>query len=57
MPTRSQKHVLANAIWPSSFINSATAFLKAVQTTEKYLGCKQRLRQSVNDHLGIEAHS
>jgi site-specific recombinase XerD len=26
----------------------------SVQTTEKYLGCKQRLRQAVNDRLGIE---
>ena len=26
----------------------------SVQTTEKYLGCKQRLREAVNDHIGIE---
>lgn len=26
----------------------------SVQTTEKYLGCKQRLRHAVNDRLGIE---
>ena len=26
----------------------------SVQTTERYLGCKQRLRDAVNDHLGIE---
>jgi site-specific recombinase XerD len=26
----------------------------SVQTTEKYLGCKQRLRQAVNDQIGIE---
>jgi integrase len=26
----------------------------SVQTTEKYLGCKQRLRQAVNDRIGIE---
>jgi site-specific recombinase XerD len=26
----------------------------SVQTTEKYLGCKQRLRNAVNDRLGIE---
>jgi len=26
----------------------------SVQTTEKYLGCKQRFRQAVNDRLGIE---
>jgi site-specific recombinase XerD len=26
----------------------------SVQTTEKYLGCKQRFRQAVNDKIGIE---
>jgi site-specific recombinase XerD len=26
----------------------------SVQTTERYLGCKQRFRQAVNDRLGIE---
>jgi site-specific recombinase XerD len=26
----------------------------SVQTTEKYLGCKQRLREAVNDTIGIE---
>ena len=26
----------------------------SVQTTEKYLGCKQRLREAVNDKTGIE---
>ena len=26
----------------------------SIQTTEKYLGCKQRLREAVNDRLGIE---
>ena len=25
-----------------------------VQTTERYLGCKQRLRNAINDSLGIE---
>ena len=24
------------------------------QTTERYLGCKQRIRGAVNDHIGIE---
>jgi integrase len=27
----------------------------SVQTTERYLGCKQKLSQAVNDHLGLEA--
>jgi integrase len=26
----------------------------SVQTTERYLGCKQKLRHAVNDHLGFE---
>ena len=26
----------------------------SVQTTERYLGCKQRIRVAVNDHIGIE---
>ena len=26
----------------------------SIQTTERYLGCQQKLRQAVNDHLGIE---
>jgi integrase len=26
----------------------------SVQTTERYLGCKQKLRCAVNDRLGIE---
>jgi site-specific recombinase XerD len=26
----------------------------SVQTTEKYLGCKQHLRGAVNDRIGIE---
>ena len=26
----------------------------SVQTTERYLGCKQRLSQAVNDKLGLE---
>jgi len=26
----------------------------SIQTTERYLGCKQELRVAVNDKLGIE---
>ncbi|MGO9404895.1 MAG: tyrosine-type recombinase/integrase [Terriglobales bacterium] len=26
----------------------------SVQTTERYLGCKQRLSQAVNDKLGLQ---
>ena len=31
----------------------------SIQTTERYLGCKQRFRNAVNDHIGLEpdAHS
>ena len=27
---------------------------ESVQTTERYLGCKQRLREAVNDNIGLE---
>ena len=27
----------------------------SIQTTERYLGCKHKLRHAVNDHLGIES--
>jgi len=27
----------------------------SVQTTERYLGCKQRFRDAVNDHIGLKA--
>jgi site-specific recombinase XerD len=26
----------------------------SIQTTERYLGCKQRFREAVNDHIGLE---
>jgi hypothetical protein len=26
----------------------------SIQTTERYLGCKQRIRSTVNDRIGIE---
>jgi len=29
----------------------------SIQTTERYLGCKQRIRGAVNDHIGIEPQS
>jgi site-specific recombinase XerD len=29
----------------------------SIQTTERYLGCKQRLRDAVNDHIGLEPDS
>src|SRR6202166_1865559 len=29
----------------------------SVQTTERYLGCKQRIRSAVNDRIGIEPSS
>jgi site-specific recombinase XerD len=28
----------------------------SIQTTERYLGCKQRIRSAVNDRIGIEPH-
>lgn len=29
----------------------------SIQTTERYLGCKQRIRSAVNDRIGIEAEA
>ena len=29
----------------------------SVQTTERYLGCKQRLQNAVNDRIGIEPNN
>jgi site-specific recombinase XerD len=29
----------------------------SVQTTERYLGCKRRLQNAVNDRIGIEPNS
>jgi integrase len=29
----------------------------SVQTTERYLGCKQRFRDAVNDHIGLEPYA
>jgi integrase len=29
----------------------------SVQTTERYLGCKQRFRNAVNDNIGLEPGS
>jgi site-specific recombinase XerD len=26
----------------------------SIQTTERYLGCKQRIKAAVNEHIGIE---
>jgi integrase len=28
----------------------------SIETTERYLGCKQRFRNAVNDHIGLEPH-
>jgi hypothetical protein len=34
--------------------SSRSSFFSGMQTTERYIGCKQRLRVAVNDRLGIE---
>jgi len=38
----------------SSFQTMLDLNAESVQTTEKYLGCKQRLQNAVNDRIGIE---
>ena len=37
--------------WNRSSFSSDTS---QIQTTERYLGCKQRIRSAVNDQIGIE---
>jgi hypothetical protein len=34
--------------------NRSSSFWAMSQTTERYLGCKQRIRYAVNDRIGIE---
>jgi hypothetical protein len=34
--------------------NTVLAWTRSIQTTERYLGCKQELRSAVNDRMGIE---
>ena len=43
------------AIWRAENLNIFHLLGHAsVQTTERYLGCKQKLSQAVNDNLGLE---
>ena len=44
------------AIWPVANWTKSSSCLRhvSIQTTERYLGCKQKLRVAVNDRLGIE---
>ena len=55
-------HDLRRVLRPSGVIPQAANWNKSnfcwvtfqCKTTEKYLGCKQRLRGAVNDRIGIE---
>jgi len=41
---------------PSALSSPPGGFLLShvsIQTTERYLGCKQKLREAVNDKMGI----
>jgi hypothetical protein len=42
--------------WPGGELEQIQFLLghASVQTTEHYLGCKQKLRHAVNDNLGLE---
>ena len=47
-----------SAIWPAvNSIRFSSSWGVSIQTTERYLGCKQKLRCAVNDRLGIEPDS
>ena len=48
------KEAVANGQAKISQEAGAQARAGAIQTTERYLGCKQKLRIAVNDRLGIE---
>jgi hypothetical protein len=45
-----------SAIWRGGELDQIQFLLGhvSIQTTERYLGCKQKLRIAVNDRLGIE---
>jgi hypothetical protein len=43
--------ILQEGSWSKSNFSWAHV---SVQTTERYLGCKQKLRHAVNDRLGLE---
>ena len=53
---RSEEDVLASATRPAENWEQIQFLLGhvSVQTTERYLGCKQKFREAVNDRLGIE---
>ena len=44
------------AIWRAENLNKFSFYLGTLrlQTTERYLGCKQKLSEAVNDNLGLE---
>jgi hypothetical protein len=47
--------LLVMRLWMIGIQNPiVTGCTEVVQTTERYLGCKQRIRSAVNDRLGIE---
>ena len=50
-----QQWISRNCDWKSwTGANWNMVFHASVQTTEHYLGCKQKLRHAVNDNLGLE---
>jgi hypothetical protein len=42
--------------WTENRPGSIPARNASVQRAERYLGCKQRIRRAVNEHMGIEAY-
>jgi site-specific recombinase XerD len=56
LPTTCVAHALGYAILAGGELEQIQFLLghASVQTTEHYLGCKQRLSQAVNDKLGLE---
>ena len=52
-------HAPAFVTWPAGSLDQIQFLLGhvSIQTTERYLGCKQHLRCAVNDRLGIEPNA
>ena len=60
--SRSSPHMIFGALargsatWPAAnWIRYNSCF--SIQTTERYLGGKQKLRDAVNDRMGIESEA
>ena len=42
-----------STVFPAANVTGPVGVV-SIQTTERYLGCKQHFRDAVNDHIGLE---